>query len=97
MRGNEPVSRKGVRADDHFFHGRSGKHKLRYNQHTELGVSGSDEYCHYSGDIHVHSGKRFHEHELNGDHQLQADRNQCQWVGHFYSDRQRKHGSQTNH
>ena len=96
LRGNEPVSRKGVRADDHFFHGRSGKHKLRYNQHTELGVSGSGEYCDYTGHIHVYSGKRVHEREPDGDNHLHADRNQCQWVGHIHRDRHRKHGSQTN-
>ena len=97
MRRNEPVSRKGVRADDHLLRGSSGKHKLRYHRHTELGVSGSDEYRHYPRDIHVHSVERFQEHDPGSNHHLHAHSNQCQWIDHVHSDRHRKHGCQTNH
>lgn len=81
----EHIFRKRVGADGRFVHGESDKHKLRDQQHTELGGDGSDEYCHCAGDIHVASSKRLHEHEPNGDDNLHSDSNQCQWVGHVYS------------
>jgi hypothetical protein len=87
---------KRPRADDHFLYGGSDKHKLRYRQHTELGGSWSDEYCHHAGDIHVHIGKRFNEHEPNRDDHLHADSNQYRWLDHVHANRYRKHGKQSN-
>ncbi len=87
---------KRLRADDYLLYGGSDKHKLRYKQRTELDGSRSDEYCHHAGDIHVHIGKRFNQHEPNGDDHLHADRNQCLWLDHIYADRYRKHGKQTS-
>ena len=87
---------KRLRANDHFLYGGSGKRKLRYEQHTELGGSRNDEYCHHAGDIHVRIGKRFDEHEPNRDDHLHADCNQCRWLDHVYANRYRKHGKQTN-
>ena len=87
---------KRLPANDHFVYGGSDKHQLRYKQHTELGGSRSDEYCHHAGDIHVHSGKRFNEREPNGDDHLFVDSNQRSWLDHVYANRHRKHGKQTN-
>ena len=87
---------KRLRANDHFLYGGSGKRKLRYEQHTELGGSRNDEYCHHAGDIHVRIGKRFDEHEPNRDDHLHADCDQCRWLNHVYPNRYRKHGKQTS-
>jgi hypothetical protein len=87
---------KKLRADDHFFYGGSGKHKLRYKQHTELGGNRSDESCHHAGDIHVHIGKRFNEHEPNGDDHLHSDGNQRRWLDHVYANSYCKHCQQTS-
>jgi len=75
---------KRLRADDYLLYGGSDKHKLRYKQRTELDGSRSDEYCHHAGDIHVHIGKRFNQHEPNGDDHLHADRNQCLWLDQIH-------------
>jgi len=83
---------KRLRADDHFLYGSSDKHKLRCKQRTELGGSGSDEYCHHAGDIHVHIGKRFNQHEPSGDDHLHADSDQCRRLDHVYDNRYRKRG-----
>ncbi len=85
----ERAPRKRLRADDHFLHGGSDKHTLRYKQHTELGSNRSDEYCHHAGDIHVHIGKRFNQYEPSGDDHLHADSNQCRWLDHVYANRYR--------
>jgi hypothetical protein len=84
----------GLRADDHFVHGESNKHKLRVKQHIELGGNGRDKYNRHAGDIHVHSGERLHEHEPDGDDHLQADGNQCRWLGHVHANHYRKRGKQ---
>ena len=83
---------KRLRADDHFLYGNSDQHQLRYKQHTELGGSRSDEYCHHAGDIHVHIGKRFNEHEPSGDDHLHADGDRCRRLDHVYANRYRKRG-----
>ena len=70
---------------DHFLHGESDKHRLRYKQHTQLDGNGSNEYCHYAGDIYVYIGKRLNEHEPNGDDHLHADCDQCQRLLYVYS------------
>ena len=87
---------KRLRADDYFLYGGSDERKLRYEQHTELGSSRRDEYWHHAGDIHVRIGKRFDEHEPNGDNHLHADSNQCRGLDHVYANRYRKRGKQTN-
>ena len=92
----ELVLWKRLRADDHFLQGEPDKHKLRHEQHTELGVSRSDKSCHHAGDIHVHIGKRFNQHEPNGDDHLHADSNQSRWLGDLYVNRYRKYDRQTN-
>ena len=86
----ELVFWKRLHADNHFLHGGSDKHKLRCQQHTELGGDRSDEYCHHAGDIHLHIGERFNEHEPNGDDHLHADGDQCRRLDHVDSDRYRK-------
>jgi hypothetical protein len=92
----EHVLWKRLRADDHFLQGEPDKHKLRHKQRTELGVSRSDKSCHHAGDIHVHIGKRFNQHEPNGDDHLHADSNQSRWLGDLYVNRYRKYDRQTN-
>jgi hypothetical protein len=87
---------KRLGADDYFLHGGSDKHKLGYKQHTELGGSRSDEYCHHAGDIHVDIGKRFNQYEPGGYDHLHPDSNQCRWLGHGYANRYRKHDEQTS-
>jgi hypothetical protein len=90
--GAEFVLWKRLRADDHFVYGGTDKHKLRCQQHIELGDSRSDEYCHHARDIHVHIGKRLNEHEPDGDDHLHADGNQCRGRDHVYANRYRKCG-----
>jgi len=87
--------RKWLRANDHFVFGRSGKHKLRFQQRAELGNERSDKYCHHAGDIHVHIGDRFDECESYGDDHLHAHGNQCRWLSHLYANRYGKHGKHT--
>ena len=83
-----------LRADDYFVYCESNKHKQRCKQHIELGGNGSDKYSRHAGDIHVHSGERFNEHESNGDDHLHADCDQCRWVEHVYANHYRKRGKQ---
>jgi hypothetical protein len=61
-----------------------------------LGGRGSDEYCHHAGDIHVHIGKRFNQHEPDGDDHLHADRGERSRLDHVDANRYGKHGKQTN-
>jgi hypothetical protein len=93
----ELVLWKRFHADDHFLYGGSDNHKLRHKQHTELGGSRSDECCHHAGDIHVQIGKRFNQHEPNGDNHLHANSSQRCWFDHLNVDRYRKPAKQTNH
>ena len=85
----ELAFRKRLPADDHFLYGKSDKHKFRDRQHTKLGGSRSDEYCHHAGDIHVPIGKRFNEHEPNRDDHLHADGKQYRWLDHIHANRYR--------
>jgi hypothetical protein len=71
-----------LRTGHHFLYGGSNQHKLRYKQHTDLGGRGSDKYRHHTGDIRVHIGERFNEHEPDDDDHLHADSNQCRWFDH---------------
>jgi hypothetical protein len=62
-------------ANDHFFYGGSGNHKLGRQQHNKLGDDRSNQYCHHAGDIHVHIGKWFDKREPDGDDYLHAHSN----------------------
>ena len=76
-----------LRANDHFVLGRSGKHKLRFQQYAELGDERCDEYCLHAGDIHVHFGEWFDQRESNSDDNLHADSNQYRGLSHLYANR----------
>ena len=84
-----------LRADDRFLYRGSDQRNLRHKQHIELGGIRGDEYCHHAGDIHLHIGERFNEHESNGDDHLHADSNQCCGLDHFHANHYRKHGRQS--
>ena len=84
-------------ANDHFFYGGSGHHKLGRQQHTKLGDDRGDEYCHHAGDIHVHIAKWFDKREPDGDDHLHAHSNERRWLDHVHSNPYRKRGKQTNH
>ena len=92
-------SQKGYPADDRILCGEPIKHQLRHQQHAELGGNRGDEYCHYAGDIHLHIGKWFNEHESDGDDHLHADSDQFLWLGHLHGNDHRygKHARQSNH
>ncbi len=96
MRVADFVPWKRLRADDHFLYGGSDHDKPRHKQHTELGGDRNDQHCHHAGGIHLHVGKRFNQHEPNGDDQLHSDRNQCRGLDHVNSNRYRKHGKQAS-
>jgi hypothetical protein len=85
-----------IHAYDLFLHGGSGKHKLRYEHHTELGGGRSGEHYYHAGDIHVHIAERFNEHEPNGDDHLYPGGNQCRRLDYVCGDRYRKSGKQTS-
>jgi len=86
--------RKRPRAPDHFLCGKSNDHKFRYEQHTDLGSNRSGEYCHHSGDVHLHHGKRIDKHEPNRDHYLHADCDQCRGCSNVYANHHRQHDKQ---
>jgi len=82
----ELVLWKSFRADDHLVCGESDKRKRRCQQHAELGDDRSHEDRHHAGDIHLDIGKRFSEHEPNGNDRLHADGNQCFRLDHGDAD-----------
>jgi len=90
---------KRLRADDHILRGQSHKYRFGFQQHAELGDDGRDEHCHHAGNIHFHIGKRFNEHEPNGDDHLHADRDECHRLDHFHchGNCHRQHAEQANH
>jgi hypothetical protein len=87
---------KRLSAGDHFLYGGSDKCKFRYQQHTKLDGNRGNEHRHHARDIHIHIGKRFNQHEPNGDDHLHSDSNQCLWLDYVYGNRYRKHGKQTS-
>ena len=87
---------KWLRANNQFVCGRSGKHKLRFQQHAELDDERSGDYCHHAGNIHVHIGEWFDQRESNVDNHLHAHGDQCHWLNHVCANRYGKHGKQTD-
>ena len=78
------------RTSDHFLCGDTDNYNFRYKQHLELGHYWGDQSCHHTGDIHVHIGERFDEHEPDGDDHLHVDCNQCRRLDHIQTNRYRK-------
>lgn len=71
---------------DQFLHGGSAKHSFRYKQHADLDGNGSNEYCHYAGDIYIHIGERLNEHEPVSDDHLHADCYECPRLDHVHGE-----------
>ncbi len=68
-----PDRKRGKQANNQHLHGQPYKYLFGFQQHAELGDDGSDEYFHHAGNIHVHFGEWFDEHEPDGNHDLYAD------------------------
>jgi hypothetical protein len=71
------LSRKDLRANDRFLCRGTASHNLGGNEHTELGDSRSDEYCHYARNIHIYLCNWFHWRQPNGDDSLHTDGDEC--------------------
>ncbi len=71
----ELIRRKelAVGANGQFLCSRSDKHKLRSEQHTELGDDRSHKHRHHARDIYVGVGEWFHQRQPDGDHYLHAN------------------------
>ncbi len=93
------IFRKRLCADDHILRGQSHNYCFGYQQHVELGDNGSDEHCHYAGDVYVHIGERFDERKPDGNDHLHVDGDQCCRLDNFhgYGNRQRKLAEQASH
>jgi hypothetical protein len=55
-----------------------------------LGGNRSIDDCHHARNIHVHIGKRFDEHEPDGDDHLHTGCNQHRRFDHIYTNHYRK-------
>ena len=97
LRNIDFVGWKRLAADDYFLCRKPNWHKLRRNQHTELGDDSSDEHRHHAGDIHVHVCEWFHEREPNRNDHLHADCDQCRRLDHSNGHRYHKRCNQTHH
>jgi hypothetical protein len=82
---------------DYFLRGGSGKHRLRYRQHAELGGEWRDQYRHHARNVHVHISEWFNEREPNGDDHLHVDGYQCSRLNYVYAYRYSNGGRQTDH
>jgi len=79
------LSRKSLRANDRFLYRGTDSPNLGSKQHSELGDNRSDEYCHYSRNIHIHIRDWFHRRQPNGDDSLHADRDERFGIDHVDS------------
>src|SRR5208283_2122966 len=71
-------------ANDQLLHGHSRKHQFRFQQHADVGNQRRSHHRHHTGNLHLHTGKRFHQRQPNNNDNLHADSNQQRWLNHLH-------------
>src|SRR5208337_1414870 len=78
------LHRQRHRPGDHLFSGDPGKRQLRHQQHADVGNQRRSHHRHHTGNLHLHTGKRFHQRQPNNNDNLHADSNQQRWLNHLH-------------